>query len=1326
MNERWTVLMEAVGEHKRVWWVVLIRLLLLFALLFAGAWGLMWILGIPQQVGLFFAAVLGVQGCGLAWVTAGIRAKVRQGLVEVRYESHLLRKRGLQILAAFALLFVMYALFIPNRIWFQTTSVIVLSLLGLYGGFSLLSSYLIEWEGRVLSHGFAGRWIGRMTAFLVASTGFVLLILFNFLGGIHWWYNAYVTPDKRKQVAQRKKYLKELKLTTLFDRHNRYMGLYKKTESDWSSHYNDPEMMKWKVSRAISVAEGAVQKPAWWWRYLPDGERLQCEPFSIEAFLRVPYYMLKQRRKVGGSTPALQAAKNFLDFGGGRQGKGLLVTVRTKLFSEMPRSYIMCQAFSPRDMMAVYQATLWAGKGANYGVHRMALYFFGIDDPTQLDWNQSSVIAASLPNAGRLNPWYTQSCREGKCSSKRRKAVYKVWVKRIRAIKARLRSQGHKVPKELPAFRDGLDKLNAISYGWKNHDLHIRSWLKKMIQQRAPLVKDWNAGARIRLFYDRKMTVGTDKEKGLARIALSSIKDFREQLDTLQASFTLVNSKNGRIVSQFGGDGHVDMALAKKPVVGSTFKVLTLMVGDQWPDALPFVNKGRTRSLRRRFVYHPTPRHPSHWVRNSHSMPPYVHKTDALAISANIGFVYFSLRWTWMASPLVWLKTLSIGLQQMFQEREKMTSEQAKRAAEVLMKHPVHLRRKLVSRYGFRLYFQQLRERSIFEAAKAATVKALLSDPEIDKKKLADLLDMEIAEPMDTLDQKIQDTFKAEKEAVTKRFQGALSLEELSWNRELRMEMGLRYIIHLAKHVAGYDPKKSHLVPVMTMTLGVNDADTRQLASVASTVASKTIRPPRMLMTISRRKRTYYEGITRSLSRPLVAMAALEGARKAMQAVLEKGTAASSGRMLSRRFGASILSQAGAKTGTVQGSRGVSCIGYLEHRAGAVTLSTPRNEVLRAYRIRTYMTRRRDRYKRLEKRWYKRFERTRSQRRKRRYMKLALKYKRLFDKEDQKIKKERAFGKRYYKARIQQKTFAKLARRYAIRARKMRYRTRRYMRRMRTYTRYIRTQKRRLQREQKRIQRLGDVQNLSARNRRRYAYYSRRARTYQKKALYWQRQMEKVKKQLDQAHAWIRKASTQANVWHQKAQTVRSQYAGMSRRFRKYHQPWSLSSTKACLLLFKLLSHWKEWEAKIEAQPKPEPVPSLASAKDIQQAQSAQAANATNPRTGQEPFVPDGGENALVPPQNSLAEQSIQDGGTSEPIPERMVQPEGPAQEKQWAVHNKGNPDTRPKNQLNRVLDALKPKKTILHPTLLRPVAPRKRTIFMQPPPRIVGEKKKP
>lgn len=298
--------------------------------------------------------------------------------------------------------------------------------------------------------------------------------------GTHWWYKDHVSTRSSRGLVFRGVQLKSIHLTRLYDRNHKYLGVFSKTRSNWNSVYNAPDLLRMRVAQSIQMAEGKIQRPSWWWKLMPKGRQLHCAPFSFVSFLKAPYYWLAHGRKVGGSPPSLQAAKNVMDFGAARMGLSLRETFQAKLFKEMPRAYLMCLSFSPRDMMGLYMTTLWAGKGDHYGLHRMASYFFGREDISRLSWNQSAVLAASLPNPGHMNPWYLQSCLKGHCESKQKRRVYRTWKKRIRLLKEKIRAKGFSVPKHLPLFRNGLDKkLKAISNQWKSHDLHIRRWLPK-------------------------------------------------------------------------------------------------------------------------------------------------------------------------------------------------------------------------------------------------------------------------------------------------------------------------------------------------------------------------------------------------------------------------------------------------------------------------------------------------------------------------------------------------------------------------------------------------------------------------------------------------------------------------------------------------------------------------------------------------------------------------------------------------------------------------------------------------------------------------------
>ncbi|MBK05074.1 MAG: hypothetical protein CL920_14865 [Deltaproteobacteria bacterium] len=1181
----------------------LILFLIVIAVSGLGSWGVFTLLGFPSDICLAFASIVAAECFLLSVLGTWSSTRVSESIAELRFQNDRLKARMIYTSVAFIIGVLVYTFFVPQHFWWFVLSTTALGVLGFYTLTTLLIAMLLhaEFQGSV-KHGFSETSLGRLVATIVISIGIFCMVGGNFLGGIHWWYYTYVTPQVRSKVLKRSHLLKSIELTSLYDGRGKYVGLYTKTESDWSRAYNDPKLLDWKVTQAIALSEGPVEKPAWWWRYLPAGSRLQCEPFSIEAFLRIPYYFIKQRRKVGGSTPALQAAKNFMDFGLKRRNKGFLSTVSMKLFEEMPRAYVMCQLFSPRQMMSIYQATLWAGHKSNYGLHRLSLHFFDKGKLSTLDWNEAAVLAASLPNPYSLNPWYLESCREGKCSSKRRQRVYKVWLKRINHLKNRMRRKGIKVPKELPSFKNGLNKLRAISNKYKAHDTHLRNWVLDGLSDEH---KKWTGGSRVFVTYDRELSVGklskkpksikdvlkwkpTPNDKGLIHIVREYAKLYRQDIENIQISYSLIDARDGKIVSQYGGDSSFDMSLSPKPVVGSVFKVITSLVGSHWPAPLPLVNFGKgysrkptcvekpeTCTQRRRFLYHAPKGSSGHWVRNSHKMPTYMSKKQALVESANIAFTYMSLRWTWLIEQDVWKKVLKAGLVQLYQLKRQLSDADVSRKVDDLLNDPKRLRIELIRHFGYQRYLQGLREQAIFEAAKAATIKQLLANTEVDKKQLALFLTTEANTDLSTYAPQIQQTLLAHKDAYTKKFQGPLSFEELTWSRELRMEMGLRYIITLAQKITGFDIKKNNLKPVLTMTLGVNDATTQQLARIPSFIAAQKLVEPYFIRAITRDKKPIY--LHKSVPQePPVPTNAIEDVKQAMRGVLEKGTATQAGRLLKKKYGKEILAEAAAKTGTVQKTRGLSCIGFLGHRAGAVTLSTPNNKRLTVYRLKRSIRRKVALYEKRIDYHKEKLESLKSERSRRRRRQLIERYKRKLEAINKTVTKYAKLRKEYYQRKETIKSndlrvrrfFAKAKRLYRS-ARKQRYWARIYLSRSRkarkrslSYRKLVEIYKQKDQQNRLNQQRLRKYTSLYRRAvRRTQAHYGKYRR-------YSQSRLRNVK---------------QARQLRQKAYNLRAsnnrlkrQHRRLSRAFFRGHQRWSLSSGKACLILFSLLSYWKD------------------------------------------------------------------------------------------------------------------------------------------------------
>ncbi|MCB9641522.1 MAG: hypothetical protein H6728_00395 [Myxococcales bacterium] len=1005
--------------HSYGWWTLLV-----FALVTALSTGAFLWLGLPLSACWGFGIFFGFQVWGAFWFVIWSHLFARGRMAEMRWQGSRFFWRGLFKAALGGGLVWAFLIWRPNlfqSLFWNTSLLIGASAIGISGAFSLLTSLILRIQvyGNV-NVDFAENAISSVDTWRQIALLFPFLFFANFVILMHVWHQRYVTPELRQQVNQRHLQLRALRLKSLFDRNNKPLGLYERTESDWHEEYNDPALLQWPISQAIALSEGEVQQPTWWWRYLPDGQQLLSEPFSLEAFLRVPYYFLKQRRKVGGSTPALQAAKNFIDFGEARHRRGILKTIQIKLFEEIPRSYVMSQHLTPREMMATYMATLWSGYSNHYGLHRMSLYYFGQSKPSALTWNQAVVLAASLPNPGHLNPWFLSSCRQHKCSTRGRKRAWKTWNKRIDALKEKLRAQGIKVPDDLPKFVNKMNKLRVLSKKNLIQDSHIRRW----VRQERKEYKEWPKASVAQLSFDYALThtlqkpappppkakryrskvslpqkhpiLATKGAKASSRPAFTavapqpqaptwlpanfvglmmpSLETYRKELPTLQLAFTLVDARDGMILSQYGGDQQVDMASAGKPVVGSTFKVLTLLTaGRFWPDALPLLNAGEGKTYKqrktKRFFYHQPPKGRGHAIQNSHSMAKYLTKRAALRVSANIGFVFFSLRWSWFTPSSMDQEILRIGLSQMYQEKYKTTPEKVAKIVEKRIKDPTLLLIDLRDLFGYRPYFRELRQGSLFEAAKAQAILSLLKRRAIAPKRLTRFLD---SDSLQGFSRRLQGEYYQHRATLQKAWGPGVSLPLLMWNKDFRMELGLRYIIHIAKQVTGLDPQKRHLAPVMTMTLGTHNASNSELAAVAATVAAQQVRRPHIIQRLYRGKKVLYDAAVQRIQ-PKLALSFQE-TYQAMQSVLRAGTAARSGAMLAKKHGYRILKESGAKTGTVQNSKGVSCIGFVGHRAGSLSLSTPEYRRLRTLRLRSSYTTRLASYEKAVKREQRRLE----------------------------------------------------------------------------------------------------------------------------------------------------------------------------------------------------------------------------------------------------------------------------------------------------------------------------------------------------------------
>ncbi|MEM1010302.1 MAG: penicillin-binding transpeptidase domain-containing protein, partial [Myxococcota bacterium] len=360
-----------------------------------------------------------------------------------------------------------------------------------------------------------------------------------------------------------------------------------------------------------------------------------------------------------------------------------------------------------------------------------------------------------------------------------------------------------------------------------------------------------------------------------------------------------------------------------------------------------------------------------------------------------------------------------------------------------------------------------------------------------------------------------------------------------------------------------------NLRPVLTMTLGVNDATTLQLASIAAFIASGKVVRPALIHQVKQSGDFHILGKPARFPAP-VRESTIQQVRDAMRGVLQKqheGTASSAGSQVRKALGEDALQRAGAKTGTVQSSKGVSCIGFLGPFAGAITLSTPQNDKLKTFRIRRSIIRKRKRYQRLQKLWLLRYQRARSgSRRARVSLRKAETYQRRSNTLQQRIQRIKAQAKQINTLRKNIKVYAqqrkqRLAQnKQLIRSiRRNQRRITRIQRRLRSLYRRKRTirnamkdnpstrkQRRRQQRRQRIIAQLDSVlENLNEQYQQRLEIQTQQQHTLQKN----RRDIPKIT---------------------QKQREVRKTYRKLYPTFRKFHEPWKLSSSHACRILFAL------------------------------------------------------------------------------------------------------------------------------------------------------------
>lgn len=278
---------------------------------------------------------------------------------------------------------------------------------------------------------------------MIATGVLTLSLLLIPLGwaGVHWWHKQFVTPALAKKVLRRGSYLFHRKHTKIIYSNKDIFTIYDRHPTDFDDSYKDPNLMQWKISRLVYMAEGAIRKPRFWWAFMPEGKQLRCEPFAIDSMLGAFTRSIHSKKWFGGSTPVVQLAKNIMTLGRTR-GLSSFEKLEVKVFQELPIAYTLCRHYTPRQILQLYLLTVWIGTSNHYGLHRLTLRFFGVKNPALLTMKQAIYIVASLPNPAIYNPWYMKSCLKGQCHNATQRRFFKKWKSRLRNISLRAYETG--------------------------------------------------------------------------------------------------------------------------------------------------------------------------------------------------------------------------------------------------------------------------------------------------------------------------------------------------------------------------------------------------------------------------------------------------------------------------------------------------------------------------------------------------------------------------------------------------------------------------------------------------------------------------------------------------------------------------------------------------------------------------------------------------------------------------------------------------------------------------------------------------------------------
>ncbi len=789
-----------------------------------------------------------------------------------------------------------------------------------------------------------------------------LLLFFLFISTIFFKLSDRFSDNIEIKVEN----FRSLYFSSLFDRNGKYIGIYTNDSSSQVDYYSHPELLYWKISRAVSVSRGKIDEPFelkvslrsfisfHLYSYHKLVSNLNCIPFFILNYTKHFHYFFRKKseKALANNQIRIKSHQN----------------IRIYSLHNLLVSYKVCEILSPRDIMSIYLATVWSGYKNYRGIHNMALFFFGTDELPSLSWEQAIVLAASLENPKIYNPIYLKNCIAGRCRGNK-KEVFSEWIRKIIEIRNKIeKTYGIKIPSKfvvkndipygLPKFRNGLEGYTpSIS----QHRKHLQLWIKRYVPFH---LEGWHRNAEIYLSYNNLLMRGKDGHSGLFSVVKSFLSDYRGA-HQLQIGFVLIDGRNGEIVGLYGGERAVDMAYSLRFAMGDIFKIFTFLAAAKyWPEKLPLINSGPFNRSCRSFIIYPYPGARFYPVKNRSHLPAYISLGEAIFNSADIALVFLAMRWTWFVPFENFREIINIGVKQIIKDKLSYSDVRAELEAKRLLQNPKALVNFLIRYENYRVFFRKFREKAAFEYSKVRTITYFLTKNKESSSEtllaLSRLLDLEFEQkeelsssfPSEIVD-KFQE-FLSESEEFF--LYSPLSLKHLSWNREFRIEMGLRYLIYLAQQIAGIDRYESNLRLTIDLPLGRNiKVSAYQLSRLALfLITGKTILPT-LVRKVEKDGKILFRK-TLNLKTLPVDKNVLSDFKSIMEEVLYYGRASSAGKFLRDNLAHEEI-PAGAYIGGDHRNRGVSCIGFLEHRIGAVTISSVNNRSPIIWKIKKFYLR---------------------------------------------------------------------------------------------------------------------------------------------------------------------------------------------------------------------------------------------------------------------------------------------------------------------------------------------------------------------------------